>query len=625
MNEIPIPQQLQQDEFRFCLLRGKIPFEKEWQKKGYKWNNPKLQDHIKKGNNYGCIGGYGNLRVIDIDDKKLIEKFDIDTFTVETGSGGRHLYFISDYNLNHVFTGSKGEVRANNYQVVGASCLHPNGKRYKIIKDLPITELSKKGFEKLIEPYLRENVQQGSIPQGIEEKDTSRSGREFGEVIKLIRQGLNKEDVFKQMEVYVKWTTAAQQYRELTYEKAKEKVKEHPKKVGTPELTPEIEEILFDPKLLQILIKELDKEIKGEEDTKHYFLIAIGNIWVKNSKKRLHTLVISKSSAGKSYVCGRIVKLFPDELVVYKSRISEVALTYLHANEPGWNWNGKILYLEDIEESVLNSSVHKVFLSEGAKESSIVTKAGVVTNFKVKGIPLEITTTAEAEPKIEMVNRYNQISLDETTEQTQNINVFTAREYQTGEKRDYNEDIKNALKCLKVIEVRIPFADKIAKIFPSESIKVRRDFPRFLELIMGSAALHQYQRKKDENGFVLADKQDYEYSQIALAKMQMSSSMITLTTTQMEMLGVCHKLSDNSLSGEDEKEKLLGFTAQDSITAYPNVHERYWYDALRLFTTKDYDLLSVQLIKMKDVKKKVRIYRTKKEFTAFNLPKWEVL
>src|SRR3990167_11154243 len=114
MDEIKIPKSLQKEEIRFVLLNLKKPFEKEWQNKGYRYDDPKLLDWISKGNNYGVIGGYGNLRFIDCDDKKFAEELKRKlppTLTVETGSGGIHFYFFSDYNENHVFEGEKGELR----------------------------------------------------------------------------------------------------------------------------------------------------------------------------------------------------------------------------------------------------------------------------------------------------------------------------------------------------------------------------------------------------------------------------------------------------------------------------------------------------------------------------------
>lgn len=124
---IEIPKQLQKEEFRFCkVMKGKKkPFEPNWQKKGYKYNEPEFQEHIKDNGNGGAIAGYGNLRMLDIDDKKLIAHFDKvldDTFSVETANGNRHYYIISEYDKNHILTNDAGEFRAKNMMVLVPGC-----------------------------------------------------------------------------------------------------------------------------------------------------------------------------------------------------------------------------------------------------------------------------------------------------------------------------------------------------------------------------------------------------------------------------------------------------------------------------------------------------------------------
>lgn len=230
-----IPKQLQKPEFRFCLLKKKekVPFEKDWQNKGYAFNDPKLLQHINNGGNYGVIGGYGNLRIIDCDKKEFVEKIGkvFNTFKVRTGGGGIHIYIISDYDTNHVFTESRGELRANNYQCVGPSSQHPNGMFYDIIQNTEIMEISKSGVELVLGPYLRKNDVKSSLNEvKTEDTDKSRSGREWAEVCRLIKKELTKEKIFEKMQAFAKWSTASPQYREMTYEKAKKKIEEY--KIG---------------------------------------------------------------------------------------------------------------------------------------------------------------------------------------------------------------------------------------------------------------------------------------------------------------------------------------------------------------------------------------------------------
>ena len=126
MNEINTPQ-LQNEEFRFCKVEKhkKKPFELNWQKQGYKFNDLTMLNHISLGGNAGIIAGFGNLRILDIDDKKLIEHFDRvlgDTFAVETANGNRHYYIISEYDKNHVLANKSGEFRAKGMMVLIPGC-----------------------------------------------------------------------------------------------------------------------------------------------------------------------------------------------------------------------------------------------------------------------------------------------------------------------------------------------------------------------------------------------------------------------------------------------------------------------------------------------------------------------
>lgn len=253
MTRIEIPEVLQREDFRFCLLKqkSKTPFEKAWQENGYTYKDPVFIAHISAGGNYGVIGGYGNLRILDIDgDPNLAEKLSkkLRTLAIETGSGGAHFYFISDYESNHVLKDQKGELRANNYQCVGPGSVHPSGNIYKINDDLPIREIPSKELLSIIGGLLKPKVlepAQGD-PKKTQQKKKSRSETEMSKVVSLIYEGLSKEEVFEQMKAFVKWTTAPPQYRELTYNKA----------LGFTEQNPSIWEVDSNGKK-KLLIKNL--------------------------------------------------------------------------------------------------------------------------------------------------------------------------------------------------------------------------------------------------------------------------------------------------------------------------------------------------------------------------------
>ena len=238
---IEIPKQLQKEEFRFVKLlkKEKKPFEDKWQsKKNYKYNDKELLDWISQDGNYGCIGGYGNLRIIDCDKNEFTQeilKYIPNTLTILTGNKGTHFYILSDYSKNHVFNNENGELRSDRYQVVGANCIHPNGNKYQIINDSEIAYIPANKLREIIEPYIKSEYSTINLDKI---KDETRSGKEYKEVIRLIGNGLTREQIFKEMTLFSKWSTAHPSYRELTYKKAfeyinSEKTKENSKKFRT--------------------------------------------------------------------------------------------------------------------------------------------------------------------------------------------------------------------------------------------------------------------------------------------------------------------------------------------------------------------------------------------------------
>jgi len=280
-----IPKQLQNKKFRFVKLieRQKGAFEKDWQNtRNYTFNDESLRQH--RGN-LGIIGGFGNIRMIDVDKPELYEKFKLDTFTVKTGSGGYHIYIESDYDTNHVFVGRVGEFRANKYQCVVPPSVHPNGNSYTVYLDKPIKKMSYAAVYEHIKNYIR---------------DTSRSGEEFRKVCQLIRKGLTKDQIFDVMNEYEKWANAHPQYRELTYNKALERTPPnstslHPTQPTPPNSTLTENEYIIQG-LLQNTVPQIHQIKFGIHDGVFYYAITL----FSKHENKIFTGIITDS--GKIFV-----------------------------------------------------------------------------------------------------------------------------------------------------------------------------------------------------------------------------------------------------------------------------------------------------------------------------------
>ena len=188
-----IPEQFWNDEFRFLKIRprGKEPTADSggWQKNNFKWNDKEFMDHVANGGNYGIIGGFGNLVLIDADSPEVndICKKLPETFTVKTGSPEaykNHYFYILDKKIKPIRLtaekiGDLGDVRSVGQYVVGANSIHPKGGTYKVSKDIPIL-------------HIKESLIRGTFNEFIE-KDTEVEFKEFPIDTKLRTTRYTKE------------------------------------------------------------------------------------------------------------------------------------------------------------------------------------------------------------------------------------------------------------------------------------------------------------------------------------------------------------------------------------------------------------------------------------------------
>lgn len=294
-----IPKQLQNPEFRFNLLKNKekLPFEKEWQKNAYKYDDEKLIKHIEAGGNYGIIGGYGRLRLLDIDDTKFvpyIEKL-FKTFSVKTGKGGRHFYFLSDYDKNHVLADGKGELRGNMQFVVCPGSTHPNGNKYEIIDEYPLLDITEKELVSILEPIF---------------KSSPLVKCDYGKMLKgEATPGERNDGYFR--------TACLMRFQKIPFDVAKEMIftanQKNEKPIGKNELErviknaynykgvkkTEVKEINVDNEALSLYLPNKEEIAENFYRIQPYFYDAIGLFWFWNSNKKCYEQVDEYEVMGK--------------------------------------------------------------------------------------------------------------------------------------------------------------------------------------------------------------------------------------------------------------------------------------------------------------------------------------
>ncbi len=327
-----------------------------------------------------------------------------------------------------------------------------------------------------------------------------------------------------------------------------------------------IERWLKNPEIFKIITEsEFDKKIVREELTRKVIFLCANGRLVKNCQIASYNLLVNdEAGAGKDYVTSKVLEIIPKEVYFKKTRISPTAFTYWHNSmyEPDWNWDGKILYTEDISENVLNSEVFKVMCSSGSSATIVIKQRAF--EIDIKGKPVVITTTANSIPNPELTRRFEILNLDESTDQTREIMIRHSLYAMDGENNEYNKEITEAMKYLERVCVKIPYAEKLFMLFPTHSVMMRTKFPRFLDLIKASAAFHQYQRGRDSEGFIIANEQDYMIAGECMKKLTSNNYMVSLTKNQKRILEKLEQ-SNEPLAATKIREQMNNFLSLPAI------------------------------------------------------------
>jgi DNA primase len=213
----------------------------------------------------------------------------------------------------------------------------------------------------------------------------------------------------------------------------------------------------------------------------------------------LSMVILSSSGSGKSALAEVLEKLTPEEDLLVVTRFTASSLY----------WMGKDALKRkfvSIEERVGSQEAdYSIRALQSKKKVTMMTPikdqaTGKIETklFEVEGPASFLESTTESQIHHENATRCFEVRLDESREQTRRIQEAQrhakTREGQrqrllASEIEALHQDVQRLLRPIRVV---IPFADEIE--FPSESIRMRRDNPRFLNLIEALAFLHQYQR-----------------------------------------------------------------------------------------------------------------------------------
>ena len=301
--------------------------------------------------------------------------------------------------------------------------------------------------------------------------------------------------------------------------------------------------IRHDQNFLINVVKEIQKEVAGEEDTIISEIIVANTRLVKDAAPESKNLFLSDTTGvGKDYTTKKTLEvLIPKKDLLHVTKMSNESFTYWHANEENWNWDTKVIHLEDITESLLNGSTFKVMASGGSH--AIVVREQKTIEIPINGKPCMIITSHHASPEDESLRRFPIGSHDNSLNQTIKIKDKISRRFTGREQVIPDPILRSTVQQLRPHSVLIPYAELIQYFFPDD-VLMRTHYRRFLDYICSSAVFHQYQREKNKDGRLIATPDDYMIARMVLIYTTSNPLMISLSKEYRDLLKILQEHID---------------------------------------------------------------------------------
>ena len=344
-------------------------------------------------------------------------------------------------------------------------------------------------------------------------------GREHMEEVlgRLVRVEMNDLQL-EQLKIGLRknWKLGIKDFKRLLGLKKAELAKQEARFTYSEEEERQAEELLKQPNILEKMLAFTERAGHvGERINKMtLYLAAISS----KTNQGISCYIKGQSSAGKSYLGNSIAELIPPDVCIKLSDLSRKSLYHLDRD-----LSHKILFIAEIGGTEQGDYPLRLAQSEEELVYSYPIKDPATGEFKTiekrvpaKGMSLWVTTT-KLRIHEENQTRGFDLFVDEGKEQTRRILEAQARQEIIGEiEKERREKVKRIWQCaftlLKPHPVYVPYAEYLAKVFSTDKVRMRRDFPKFLALIKANCLLHQYQREKIQiqgKTFLMANLDDY--------------------------------------------------------------------------------------------------------------------
>lgn len=229
----------------------------------------------------------------------------------------------------------------------------------------------------------------------------------------------------------------------------------------------------------------------------------------------LNLAFVAQSGAGKNRVLDAGVELMPVEAYYVVKAASSRTLIY---NEEAFEHRVVIFGEADsIPEDGPAASAIRNLAADNVMEYEVVERDEQTGKWGTRKIskpgPTGLMTTSTRSLREQMGTRLLEVSLSDDATQTYNIMRAHAATVMPRAADAIDLEPFHALQRWLTLagehRVAVPYADTLAKLLPSNAVRMRRDFRQLLTCIQAVALLHQTQRRRTPEGWIVAEITDY--------------------------------------------------------------------------------------------------------------------
>jgi len=270
-------------------------------------------------------------------------------------------------------------------------------------------------------------------------------------------------------------------------------------------------EFLRNPHLLQNINQLIERSgITGEESTR-LLLFTVATTY--KSEEPLHALVQGSSGSGKTHLVLKTAALMPPEDVITLTRVTESSFYNYGEDE----LVGKLICLEDIDglkEEALLAFRELISRRELNSSTTVKDESGHIRAVikRVRGEFASMSATTHGEIYEDNMGRCLVVAVDESREQTLRVieaqNKRAAGQSNTAEESRAATFLQHCMRMLKPVDVVNPYAHQVQ--LPPQVHKIRRLNELYQSFVKQITVIHQYQRKTDEKGRLVSQKEDLQ-------------------------------------------------------------------------------------------------------------------